>query len=89
MGTDLAVALTRHLLMESLLLCAPALIAACVVSLVMSLIQTVTGIQEQTLTSVPRLVAVFLVTLAMLPWTAHRTVLYTQQLWTDLHRYLG
>ncbi|MDE1161710.1 MAG: flagellar biosynthetic protein FliQ [Acidobacteriaceae bacterium] len=89
MGTDMAVVLARHLLMESLLLCAPMLIAACVVSLVMSLVQTLTGVQEQTLTAVPRLVVVFAVTLALLPWLAHRTVVYTQQLWTDLHRYLG
>ena len=89
MGTDMAVVLARHLLMESLLLCAPMLIAACVVSLVMSLIQTLTGLQEQTLTAVPRLVVVFTVTLVLLPWTAHRTVIYTRDLWTDLHRYLG
>jgi flagellar biosynthetic protein FliQ len=88
-GTDMAVALTRHLLMESLLLCAPMLIAACVVSLTMSLLQTVTGLQDQTLTSVPRLVAVFAVTLLLLPWTAHQTVAYTIELWSDLHRYLG
>lgn len=89
MGTDLAVILARHLLMEALLLCAPMLAAACIVSVTMSLLQTLTGLQEQTLTAIPRLVAVFMVTLALLPWTAHKTVEYTVQLWTDLHRYLG
>lgn len=89
MGTDMAVALARHLLMESLLLCAPMLIAACVVSVFMSLLQTLTGLQEQTLTAVPRLVVVFAVTLVLLPWTARHTVAYTVSLWTDLHRYLG
>jgi flagellar biosynthetic protein FliQ len=89
MGTDMAVVLARHLLMESLLLCAPMLAAACIVSITMSLLQTLTGLQEQTLTAIPRLVAVFAVTLVLLPWTAHRTVAYTVQLWTDLHRYLG
>ena len=89
MGADMAVVLTRHLLMEAFLLCAPMLLAACAVSLVMSLLQTLTGVQEQTLTAVPRLVAVVGVTLVLLPWTAHRTIAYTIQLWTDLHRYLG
>ncbi|MFC6644294.1 flagellar biosynthetic protein FliQ [Granulicella cerasi] len=89
MGTDMAVALTRQVLMEALLLCAPMLITACVVSLVMSLLQTITGIQEQTLSTVPRLVIVFAMTFVLLPWTAHRTVIYTRTLWTDLHRYLG
>jgi len=89
MQPDMAVVLARHLLMESLLLCAPMLAAACIVSLLMSLLQTLTGVQEQTLTAVPRLVAVVAVTLVLLPWTVHRTVAYTVQLWTDLHRYLG
>jgi len=89
MGTDMAVMLARHLLMESLVLCAPFLVAACAVSLVTSLLQTLTGLQEQTLTTVPRLVVVFTVMVVTLPWTAHRTVIYSHDLWTDLHRYLG
>ncbi len=89
MGVDMTVALAKHLLMESLLLCAPMLLTACVVSLAMSLVQTLTGLQDQTLTSVPRLVSVFTVTLLLLPWLAHRAVLYTRELWSDLHRYLG
>ena len=89
MGTDMAVTLGRHLLIEALLLCGPMLVAACVVSLVMSLIQTLTGVQEQTLTAVPRLVVVFVLVVLMMPWLAHRTVSYTIGLWMDLHRYLG
>ena len=89
MGTDMAVTLGRHLLIEALLLCGPMLVAACVVSLVMSLIQTLTGVQEQTLTAVPRLVVVFLLVVVLMPWLAHRTGVYTIGLWTDLHRYLG
>jgi len=89
MGTDMAVTLGRHLLIEALLLCGPMLVAACVVSLVMSLIQTLTGVQEQTLTAVPRLVVVFGMVVVLMPWLASRTVTYTIGLWTDLHRYLG
>ncbi len=89
MGTDMAVKLARHLLIEALLLCAPMLIAACVVSLVMSLLQTLTGVQEQTLTAVPRLTVVFLMVVVLMPWLAHRTVAYTIGMWTDLQRYLG
>jgi len=89
MGSDMVVALARHLLIEALLLCAPMLIAAIVVSVTMSLLQTLTGVQEQTLTAVPRLVIVFGLMLVLLPWTVHRTVSYTTILWTDLHKYLG
>jgi len=48
-----------------------------------------TGVQEQTLTAVPRLTVVFLLVVALMPWLAHRTVSYTISLWTDLQRYLG
>ncbi len=89
MGSDMAVALGRHLLIEALLLCAPMLIAACLVSLTMSLLQTLTGVQEQTLTAVPRLAVVFGMVVVLMPWLAHRTVAYTIGLWTDLHRYIG
>lgn len=89
MGSDLAVTLARQLLLEALLLCAPMLLAACVVSLVMSLIQTLTGVQEQTLTAVPRLIVVFVMVVVLMPWLAHRTVSYTIGLWTNLQRYLG
>jgi len=89
MGTDMAVTLGRHLLIEALLLCGPMLVAACVVSLTMSLVQTLTGVQEQTLTAVPRLIVVFGMVVVLMPWLAHRTVVYTIGLWTDLHRYLG
>ena len=89
MGSDMAVVLGRQLLMEALLLCAPMLVAACVVSLVMSLMQTLTGVQEQTLTAVPRLVVVFAMVVVLMPWLAHRTVTYTIHLWSDLHRYLA
>lgn len=89
MGPDQTVELMRRVMMEAMLLSAPLLVAACAVSLVVSLLQTLTSVQEQTLTIVPRLVTVFLVTMATLPWMVHRMVSYTVRLFTDFHRYLG
>ena len=81
MRPDQAVEMMRRLLLEAMLLSAPMLLAACVVSLLVSL--------AQTLTVVPRLVVVFGVAMVTLPWTVHRLVGFTIHLWTDLHRYLG
>jgi flagellar biosynthesis protein FliQ len=89
MRPDQTVEMMRRLLLEAMLLSAPMLIAACVVSLLVSLMQTLTGVQEQTLTVVPRLVVVFGVAMMVLPWTVHRLVSFTLHLFTDLHRYLG
>ncbi len=89
MGPDQTVEMFRRLLLEAMLLAAPLLISAALISLVVSLIQTLTSVQEQTLTAVPRLLVVFAVMMATLPWAVHRLVGYTGRLWTDLHRYLG
>ncbi|HXC94807.1 MAG TPA: flagellar biosynthetic protein FliQ [Edaphobacter sp.] len=89
MAPDQTVEIMRRILMEAMMLSAPLLVAAALVSLIMSLAQTLTGVQEQTLTAVPRLVVVFVVTMAALPWMVHRLVSFAVRLFTDFHRYLG
>ncbi len=89
MGPDQTVEIMRRLLVEAMLLSAPLLVTACLVSLVVSLIQTLTSVQEQTLTAVPRLVVVFVVTVAVLPWMVHRLVSFTVRMFTGFHKYLG
>lgn len=89
MGTDQAVELMRNLLREALIVSAPLLIAASLISFVLSLFQTLTSLQEQTLTTVPRLLIVAAISLIALPWFARRLVTYTVLLLSDLHRYLG
>lgn len=89
MGTDQAVELMRRMLIEAMLLSAPLLLSACLISLLVSLAQTLTGVQEQTLTAVPRLFVVFVVAMLALPWMIHRMVSYSIRLFQDFHRYLG
>jgi flagellar biosynthesis protein FliQ len=59
------------------------------VSVLVSLAQTLTSVQEQTLTAVPRLIVVFVVTMAAMPWMVHRLVSFTLHILTGFHRYLG
>jgi flagellar biosynthesis protein FliQ len=89
MGPDQTVEMMRRVLMEAMLLAAPLLVTACLVSVLVSLIQTLTSVQEQTLTAVPRLVVVFVVTMAAMPWMVHRLVNFTLHMLTGFHRYLG
>lgn len=89
MPPDQTVEIMRKLLIEGMLLSAPMLLAAVLVSLIVSLAQTLTGVQEQTLTVVPRLIVVSAVAVAILPWGVHRLVGFTVRLFTDFHRYLG
>ena len=89
MSPDQVVELIRRLLLEALLLSAPMLILGCVVSIALTLLQTLTGIQEQTITAVPRLLIVFFTGLISLPWFLRRAVTYTVHLWSHFHRYLA
>ena len=89
MTPDLVAELMRQLMREAMILSAPLLIAAAALSFVLSLIQTLTSLQEQSLTSVPRLAAIALILLAAMPWFLERLAAYTRLLLGDFHRYLG
>jgi flagellar biosynthesis protein FliQ len=89
MTPDMVAELLRQLLKESMILAAPVLIAAAMLSFLLSLVQTLTSLQEQSLTTVPRLAAVATILLVGMPWFLERMVTYTLALLTDLHQYLG
>jgi flagellar biosynthetic protein FliQ len=61
--------LARSTLLTALLLVAPALLVGLLVGLVVSLFQTITSLQEQTLAIVPKLLAVGATLLVLLPWS--------------------
>jgi flagellar biosynthetic protein FliQ len=89
MTPDLVAELLRQMMKEALILAAPLLIATVVLSFVLSLVQTLTSLQEQSLTSVPRLAAIAMILLVGMPWFLGRMATYTRLLLLDLHRYLG
>ena len=89
MTPDLVSELLRQLMKEAILLAAPLLIAAAALSFVLSLAQTLTSLQDQSLTTVPRLITVAVILLAGMPWFLERMAVYTRVLMTDFHRYIG
>ncbi len=62
-------AIARDLLTTAMLLSLPAVGASLLVGLLVSVLQTITSIQEQTLSFAPRLIAVGVVVLVTLPWS--------------------
>ena len=78
--TDLA----RNAMMVTVLLAAPLLLVALLIGLLVSVFQTVTQIQEQTLSFVPKLLGVGLTLLVALPWMLQLLVEYTTQLFRSL-----
>lgn len=89
MTPDLVAELLRQLMKEALILAAPILIAAALLSFALSLIQTLTSLQDQSLTTVPRLLAVAVILLAGMPWFLSRMASYTRLLLSNFHRFLG
>ena len=89
MTPDLVAELLRQLMKEAMILSAPVLVAAVLLGLVLTLFQTLTSLQEQSLTTVPRLAAVAVILLLGMPWFLGRLISYTTLLLTDLHRYIG
>lgn len=60
----------------------PLLLVSLVVGLIVSLFQTLTSIQEQTLTFVPKLISIFIMILLIGSWIINSIVEYMNQIWT-------
>ena len=68
---------------------APALLVSLIIGLIVSIFQTVTSIQEQTLTFVPKIVAVFLGMLIFGAFILTTLTDYMTELWTNFSTFLG
>ncbi len=88
MGTDAVVTLGRMMLEEVMLLTAPILLVAISVSLVMNVIQVLTSLQDQTLSSVPRLLATGTALFVLMPWMWRHLSTYTTLLFSDFQKVL-
>lgn len=81
-------ALSKQSLFLILILSAPAVMVALVVGLTISIVQATTQIQEQTLTFVPKLVAVFLIMAFTAPWLMTQLVTFTRALYEGFPTYI-
>ena len=89
MSHQLVVDLARNAILLSLMLAGPMLIVALGVGLIISVVQAVTQIQEQTLSFVPKLVAVAATFLVALPWMLQLLIKYTTELFRSLSSIAG
>ena len=77
MTPELAVDLLKQLVERIFVVASPLLLTAMVTGLIVSLIQTVTSLQEQTLSFVPTAVTVLGVLLMIMPWALQIVMDYT------------
>jgi flagellar biosynthetic protein FliQ len=87
MADDVFLEQMRHMLWISTVLSLPPLIAALVVGLVVGLLQAITSIQEQTLSFIPKVLAIVLVFVVLGPWMLRTLVTYSAELFAGLPRF--
>ena len=80
--------ISREAVYTIILTSAPLLLTSLIVGLIISIFQTVTSIQEQTLTFVPKILAVFAVMLLIGAWMLNNMSTFMTQLWSDFSLYV-
>jgi flagellar biosynthetic protein FliQ len=87
MSTALAIEMARQTL-TALCIVAPLLAIATLVSLLINIGQVLTSLQENTLSTVPRLTAVAAALFLLMPWMARRMAVFTLSVFSDFRPYL-
>lgn len=88
MSQEQVVGLATEAIRVLLLVAAPILLAGMMVGVLISIFQTATSIQDQTLTFIPKIFTVLIVLLIALPWMMQIMVDYTTRLFGQLHIYI-
>ena len=88
MTTEVVIDIAREALWLIIKCSAPLLLVSLIVGLVISIFQTVTSIQEQTLTFVPKIIAVFLTLIVLGHWMLNEMTQFMIRLWSDFPLYI-
>jgi flagellar biosynthesis protein FliQ len=83
MSIEQATDLVRHTLILALIVSSPMLVIGLVVGVVVSLLQAITQIQEQSLSFIPKIVAMISSVIILMPWIGHRLIEYTAAMFTQ------
>ena len=78
----------REALLLILKVSLPVLLVSMVIGLIVSIFQTVTSIQEQTLTFVPKVVGIFLTLMLLGDWMLNSMANFAVELWSSFNQYI-
>lgn len=84
MSDEFVIDICRRAVQVTLMVSAPMLLAGMVIGLMVSIFQATTQINEQTLTFVPKIIAVFITLLIMTPWVIHTLVTFTNSIFSAI-----
>jgi flagellar biosynthetic protein FliQ len=88
MTAEFVVGITKQAMEMTLLLTAPILVVGLVLGLLVSIFQTITQLQEMTLSFIPKLLGVGLVLIILSPWMLEMMVNYTATLIENIPLYI-
>jgi len=80
--------LGREVFFTAIIIAAPMLVAGLIVGVTISVIQTATSIQEQTLTFIPKIVAVVISLILFFPWMMNTILSFATELITNIPTYI-
>lgn len=89
MTVDSVASLIVDMLKTALVVSIPMLLAGLITGVIISLFQTVTSIQEATMTFVPKMLAVGFAMIMFLPWVMNHIMYYTVHLWSSFSTIIG
>ncbi|WP_026692476.1 flagellar biosynthesis protein FliQ [Peribacillus kribbensis] len=89
MNSEFVISIAEKGIMTVLLVCGPLLLLSLVVGLLISIFQAATQIQEQTLSFVPKIVAVLIGLVFFGPWMLSHMLSYTTEIFSNLTRFIG
>ena len=87
MSIDDVTAIASDALFLVIKVSSPILLVSLIVGLLISIFQTVTSIQEQTLTFVPKILAVFLSIIVLGNWMLTQITEFMNRLWSNFSLY--
>ena len=80
---DAVLDIARDAIFNIIIVSAPLLLISLIVGLIISIFQTVTSIQEQTLTFVPKILAVFITLMLAGSWMMNTMLEFVNRLWSN------
>jgi flagellar biosynthetic protein FliQ len=89
MNEDLIITAARQTMITVLVLAAPMLLSGLIVGLTVSILQSITSIQEQTLSMIPKMFAVLISLLILMPWLLRVLKSFATPLLGNLQRFMG
>ena len=88
MSDALITSLIRYALETLMWVTAPMLVVAILVGVIVSVVQNLTSIQDQTFSFAPRVVAMFIVFLITFPWALRVIITFTASLFSNFTPYI-